>query len=76
MEGFSIGGKTATSKNCQAEKIFSSFFGLPANDPKVIALITIDGAGRIYYGGTIAAPVIGTLLKNILPCLDTSKPLS
>lgn len=43
---------------------------------KVIALITIDEPEGIYYGGTIAAPVIGTLFENILPCMDTSKPLS
>ncbi len=79
VEGFSIGGKTATSEKLprSRKKYISSFLGFaPANDPKVIALITIDEPEGIYYGGTIAAPVIGTLFENILPCLDTSKPLS
>ena len=78
-EGFSIGGKTATSEKLprSRKKYISSFLGFaPANDPKVIALITIDEPEGIYYGGTIAAPVIGTLFENILPCMDTSKPLS
>ena len=79
VEGFSIGGKTATSEKLprSRKKYISSFLGFaPANDPKVIALITIDEPEGIYYGGTIAAPVIGTLFENILPCMDTSKPLS
>ena len=77
MEGFSIGGKTATSEKLprSRKKYISSFLGFaPANDPKVIALITIDEPEGIYYGGTIAAPVIGPLFENILPCMDTSKP--
>ena len=68
VEGFSIGGKTATSEKLprSRKKYISSFLGFaPANDPE-----------GIYYGGTIAAPVIGTLFENILPCMDTSKPLS
>ena len=79
VAGFSIGGKPATSEKLprSRKKYISSFLGFaPANDPKVIALITIDEPEGIYYGGTIAAPVIGTLFENILPCLDTSKPLS
>ena len=84
VEGFSIGGKTATSEKLprSRKKYISSFLGFaPANDPQVIALITIDEPEGIYYGGTIAAPVIGTLFENILPCLETvdsepGKPLS
>jgi len=74
VEGFSIGGKTATSEKLprSRKKYISSFLGFaPANDPQVIALITIDEPEGIYYGGTIAAPVIGTLFENILPCLET-----
>ena len=78
VEGFSIGGKTATSEKIypEAEKNYiSSFLGFaPANDPQIIALITIDEPEGIYYGGTIAAPVIGTLFENILPCLETVDP--
>ena len=63
VEGFSIGGKRLLLKNYpEAEKIYFFFFRLcPGNDPQVIALITIDEPEGIYYGGTIAAPVIGTL---------------
>ena len=77
VEGFSIGGKTATSEKLprSRKKYISSFLGFaPANDPQVIALITIDEPEGIYYGGTIAAPVIGTLFENILPCLETVDP--
>lgn len=70
LEGFRIGGKTATSEKLprSLKKYISSFLGFaPADDPRVMALITIGEPQGIYYGGTIAAPVIGELFKNILP---------
>ena len=73
LPGYRIGGKTATSEKLprSLKKYISSFIGFaPANDPKVIALITIDEPEGIYYGGTIAAPVIADIFKNILPYLE------
>ena len=70
LPGFRIGGKTATSEKLprSENKYISSFLGFaPANDPQVIALVLIDEPVGIYYGGTIAAPVIATLFDNILP---------
>ena len=70
VEGFSIGGKTATSEKLprSLKKYISSFIGFaPAENPQVMALITIDEPEGVYYGGTIAAPVIGDLFRNILP---------
>lgn len=72
VEGYRIGGKTATSEKLprSLKKYISSFVGFaPADDPQVIALITIDEPEGIYYGGTIAAPVIGDIFNNILPYL-------
>ncbi len=72
VEGFRIGGKTATSEKLprSLKKYISSFIGFaPADNPQVIALITIDEPEGIYYGGTIAAPVIADLFQNILPFL-------
>lgn len=72
LPGYRIGGKTATSEKLprSLKKYISSFLGFaPADDPKVIALITIDEPDGIYYGGTIAAPVIADLFQNILPYL-------
>lgn len=72
VEGYAVGGKTATSEKLprSLKKYISSFLGFaPANDPQVIALITIDEPVGIYYGGTIAAPVIGDIFENILPYL-------
>ncbi len=72
IEGYRIGGKTATSEKLprSRKKYISSFIGFaPADDPAVIALITIDEPEGIYYGGTIAAPVIADLFQNILPAL-------
>lgn len=72
IDGYRVGGKTATSEKLprSLKKYISSFVGFaPANDPQVIALITIDEPEGIYYGGTIAAPVIADILKNILPYL-------
>ena len=72
VAGFRIGGKTATSEKLprSLKKYISSFVGFaPADDPQVIALITIDEPQGIYYGGTIAAPVIADIFQNILPYL-------
>lgn len=72
LEGFHIGGKTATSEKLprSENKYISSFLGFaPASDPQVIALITIDEPEGIYYGGTIAAPVVREIFENILPYL-------
>lgn len=72
IEGYRIGGKTATSEKLprSLKKYISSFIGFaPADNPQVIALITIDEPEGIYYGGTIAAPVISELFRNILPIL-------
>lgn len=72
VEGFRIGGKTATSEKLprSLKKYISSFIGFaPADNPRVIALITIDEPQGVYYGGTIAAPVIADIFKNILPYL-------
>lgn len=73
IEGFSIGGKTATSQKLprSEHKYISSFVGFsPAEDPQVIAMCIIDEPQGIYYGGTIAAPVIRELYENILPYLQ------
>ncbi|MEG2350302.1 MAG: penicillin-binding transpeptidase domain-containing protein [Hungatella sp.] len=72
IPGYRIGGKTATSEKLprSLKKYISSFIGFaPADDPQVIALITIDEPVGIYYGGTIAAPVIADVFRNILPYL-------
>ena len=76
IEGYRIGGKTATSEKLprSRKKYISSFLGFaPADDPEVIALITIDEPEGIYYGGTIAAPVIRDLFEVILPYLGVEK---
>lgn len=70
LPGFRIGGKTATSEKLprSSNKYISSFIGFaPADDPQVIAIVLIDEPTGIYYGGTIAAPVIAELFSNILP---------
>ncbi|RGY99691.1 penicillin-binding transpeptidase domain-containing protein [Clostridium sp. AM58-1XD] len=70
IPGYRIGGKTATSEKLprSLKKYISSFIGFaPADNPQVIALITIDEPQGIYYGGTIAAPVIADIYRNILP---------
>ena len=64
IEGYEIGGKTATSQTLprSANKYISSFIGFaPANEPQVLALVVIHNPQGIYYGGTIAAPVIRTV---------------
>lgn len=72
VEGYRIGGKTATSQKLprSAHKYIGSFIGFaPADNPQVIAMCIIDEPTGVYYGGTIAAPVISELYENILPYL-------
>ena len=76
IEGFSIGGKTATSQTLprSANKYISSFLGFaPAENPQVLALTIINNPQGIYYGGTIAAPVVQEIFSNILPYLGIEK---
>ena len=72
IEGFRIGGKTATSQTLPrgSGRYISSFIGFaPADDPQVIALAIINNPQGVYYGGQVAAPVIRQLFENILPYL-------
>lgn len=76
IEGYSIGGKTATSQKLprSAAKYIASFIGFcPVDKPEVIAMCLINEPSGVYYGGTIAAPVIRELFENILPYLEISK---
>lgn len=76
IEGYRIGGKTATSEKLprSENRYISSFLGFaPANDPQVMTLILIDEPQGVYYGGTIAAPVVGEIYDNILAYLGIKK---
>ena len=76
IAGYSIGGKTATSEKLprSENRYISSFLGFsPADNPQVMTLILIDEPQGIYYGGTIAAPVVGEIYDNILPYLGIYK---
>ncbi len=76
IEGYTIGGKTATSQTLprSANKYISSFLGFaPAEDPQVLALCIINNPQGIYYGGTIAAPVVQEIFTNILPYLGIER---
>ena len=79
IEGYSIGGKTATSQTLprSANRYISSFLGFaPAENPQVLGLCIIHNPQGIYYGGTIAAPVIRSIFENILPYLGIEKDIS
>ncbi len=72
VEGFRIGGKTATSQTLPrgSGRYISSFIGFaPADDPQVIALAIVNNPQGIYYGGQVAAPIVRQLFENILPYL-------
>ncbi len=76
IEGYRIGGKTATSQTLprSANRYISSFLGFaPADDPQVLGLCIIHNPQGIYYGGTIAAPVIRDIFANVLPYLGIEK---
>ena len=79
IEGYSIGGKTATSQTLprSANRYISSFLGFaPAENPQVLGLCIIHNPQGIYYGGTISAPVIRSIFENILPYLGIEKDIS
>ena len=76
IEGYAIGGKTATSQTLprSANRYISSFLGFaPADDPQVAAMAIIYDPQGIYYGGTIAAPVVRDIFDNILPYLGIER---
>ena len=76
IEGYSIGGKTATSQTLprSANKYISSFIGFaPADDPQILGIVIIHDPKGIYYGGTIAAPVLRNIYDNVLPYLGIEK---
>ena len=73
VEGYQVGGKTATSEKLPrgTGKYISSFLGFaPSDDPEIMGLLLIDEPTGVYYGGTIAAPVMAEIFQNILPYLD------
>lgn len=76
IEGYSIGGKTATSQTLprSAHRYISSFMGFaPAENPQVLTMVIINNPQGVYYGGTIAAPVVKDIYSNILPYLGIEK---
>lgn len=76
LEGYRIGGKTATSQTLprSANKYISSFLGFaPANDPQVLAVCIVHDPQGVYYGGTVCAPVVKNIFANILPYLGIEK---
>ena len=78
IEGYRIGGKTATSQTLprSAHKYIASFIGFaPADDPQVIGMVVIHNPQGVYYGGTIAAPVLQSIYDNVLPYLGIQKEI-
>jgi len=76
VEGYHIGGKTATSQTLprSANKYISSFIGFaPADDPQILGMCVIYNPQGVYYGGTIAAPVVGNIFENVFPYLGIEK---
>ena len=76
LEGYSIGGKTATSQTLprSANNYIASFLGFaPADDPQILGMVIIHDPQGVYYGGTIAAPVLRSIYDNVLPYLGIEK---
>ena len=79
IEGCTVGGKTATSQTLprSANRYISSFLGfMPAEDPQILGLCIIHDPQGVYYGGTIAAPVVRSIFDNVLPYLGIEKTKS
>ena len=76
VEGYAVSGKTATSEKLPrgSGKYIGSFIGFaPSDNPQVIAICIVDEPVGVYYGGTIAAPVVADIFSNILPYLGIEK---
>ncbi len=76
VEGYAVGGKTATSQTLprSANRYISSFLGFaPADNPVIMGICIIYNPQGVYYGGTIAAPVIQNIFENVFPYLDVEK---
>lgn len=76
IDGYRIGGKTATSQTLprSARKYISSFIGFaPADDPQILGMVIIYNPQGIYYGGTIAAPILREIFENVLPYMGLKK---
>lgn len=76
IKGYQIGGKTATSQTLprSANKYISSFVGFaPADNPQILGMCVIYNPQGVYYGGTIAAPVVKSVFENVLPYLGIEK---
>lgn len=76
IDGYRIGGKTATSQTLprSARKYISSFIGFaPADDPQILGMVIIYNPQGIYYGGTIAAPILREIFENVLPYMGLEK---
>lgn len=79
IEGYRIGGKTATSQTLprSAHKYIASFIGFaPADNPQVIGMVVIHNPQGVYYGGTIAAPVLRSIYDNVLPYLGMERQVT
>lgn len=81
IEGYRVGGKTGTAQKVQDGRYMvgnyiTSFMGfLPANDPEIVVYVAIDNAkGVTQYGGTVAAPIVKTVLEDAIVALDIEKP--
>ncbi len=78
IEGYRIGGKTATSQTLprSAHKYIASFIGFaPADNPQIIGMVIIQDPQGVYYGGTIAAPVLRDIYDNVLPYMGIEKEI-
>ena len=76
VAGYTMGGKTGTAQKYPRGngKYLVSFIGFaPAEDPQVLGMVVIHNPQGIYYGGTIAAPVVRSIFENILPYLGVDK---
>lgn len=78
IENYRVGGKTGTAQKVGSDGRYMvgnyvlSFIGfMPANDPEYVIYIAIDNAkGVTQYGGTVAAPIAGNVLKTIINLYD------
>jgi cell division protein FtsI (penicillin-binding protein 3) len=74
VDGFEVAGKTGTAQKADpvhggysAKKRVASFVGfVPANDPRLVALVLIDEPEVNVYGGVVAAPVFRNIVQGAL----------
>lgn len=80
VEGYRVGGKTGTAQKAKDGRYLEnnhivSFIGFaPADDPQIVIYVAVDNPkGTVQFGGTVAAPIVGSIIEDSMSVLEVKK---